>query len=104
MVRDTTIAATQEATAVAEPFAQAMLSTKLMGTVTAVLVKEGDKVSAGQPLVRIDARDLDAKRQQVQAGIASAEAKYSQWPCLRSKRNSASGSFFSSWTSSSVYL
>ena len=53
-----------------------MLSTKLMGTVTAVLVKEGDKVSAGQPLVRIDARDLDAKRQQVQAGIASAEAMY----------------------------
>lgn len=76
VVRDTTIAATQEATAVAEPFAQAMLSTKLMGTVTAVLVKEGDKVSAGQPLVRIDARDLDAKRQQVQAGIASAEAMY----------------------------
>ena len=76
VVRDTTIAATQEATAIAEPFAQAMLSTKLMGTVTAVLVKEGDKVSAGQPLVRIDARDLDAKRQQVQAGIASAEAMY----------------------------
>ncbi|HEX4932257.1 MAG TPA: efflux RND transporter periplasmic adaptor subunit, partial [Gemmatimonadaceae bacterium] len=76
VVRDTTITATQEATAVAEPFAQATLSTKLMGTVTAVLVREGDKVAAGQPLVRIDARDLDAKRQQVQAGIASAEAMY----------------------------
>lgn len=76
VVRDTSVMATQEATAVAEPFAQATVSTKLMGTVTAVLVKEGDRVAAGQPLVRIDARDLDAKRQQVQAGIASAEAMH----------------------------
>lgn len=75
VVRDSLIPATQEATAVAEPFAQATLSTKLMGTVIAVLVKEGDRVVAGQPLVRIDARDLDAKRQQVQAGIAGAEAQ-----------------------------
>ena len=76
VVRDTTVTATQEATAIAEPFAQATVSTKLMGTVIAVLVKEGDRVAAGQPLVRIDARDLDAKRQQVQAGIASAEAMH----------------------------
>lgn len=75
VVRDSLIPAMQEATAVAEPFAQATLSTKLMGTVVAVLVREGDRVSAGQPLVRIDARDLDAKRQQVQAGIAGAEAQ-----------------------------
>lgn len=75
VVRDSLVPATQEATAVAEPFAQATLSTKLMGTVVAVLVKEGDRVAAGQPLVRIDARDLDAKRQQVQAGIAGAEAQ-----------------------------
>lgn len=76
VVQDTTVAAVQEATAVAEPFAQATLSTKLMGTVTAVLVKEGDRVVAGQPLVRIDARDLAAKQEQVQAGIASAEAMH----------------------------
>lgn len=76
VVQDTTIAATQQATAVAEPYAQATVSTKLMGTVTAVLVKEGDRVAAGQPLVRIDARDLAAKQEQVQAGIASAEAMH----------------------------
>lgn len=75
VVRDSLIPATQEATAVAEPFAQATLSTKLMGTVVAVLVNEGDRVTAGQPLVRIDARDLDAKRQQVLAGISGAEAQ-----------------------------
>ncbi len=75
VVRDSLIPSTQEATAVAEPYAQATVSTKLMGTVIAVLVKEGDRVTTGQPLVRIDARDLDAKRAQVQAGIAGAEAQ-----------------------------
>lgn len=45
-----------------------------MGTVTAVLVQEGDQVQAGQLLARIDARDLDAKSAQVAASIADAEA------------------------------
>jgi RND family efflux transporter MFP subunit len=76
VVRDSTVTATLDATAIAEPYAQATVSTKLMGTVTAVLVKEGDRVVAGQPLVRIDARDLDARRQQLRAGIASAEAMH----------------------------
>lgn len=74
VVRDTTISATFDATGIAEPFAQATLSTKLMGTVTAVRVREGDQVQAGQVLATIDARDLDARREQVRSGIASAEA------------------------------
>jgi len=74
VVRDTTMEATQDVSAVAEPIAQATLGTKLMGTVTAVLVKEGDRVKAGQVLARIDARDLEAKRAQVLAGIAGADA------------------------------
>ncbi len=74
IVQDTTIDAMLEATGVAEPFAQATLSTKMMGTITAVLVKEGDRVRTGDPLVRIDARDLDARREQIVAGIAGAEA------------------------------
>lgn len=73
-VADTTVSSTFDATGVAEPFAQATLSTKLMGSVTAVLAREGDRVAAGQPLVRIDARDLAAKQSQVSAGIAEAEA------------------------------
>ncbi len=76
VMRDTTIASTTQASAVATPFAQATVSTKLMGTVTAVLVREGAHVRAGDPLVRIDARDLDAKRQQVKASMASAEAMH----------------------------
>jgi multidrug efflux pump subunit AcrA (membrane-fusion protein) len=51
-----------------------MVSTKLMGTVTSVLVHEGDVVRSGQVLVQIDARDLNAKASQVAAAIADAEA------------------------------
>ena len=73
-VNDTVIDATFDASGVAEPFQQATLSTKLMGSVVAVLVREGDVVAAGQPLVRIDARDLAAKEAQVAASVADAEA------------------------------
>ncbi|MDE3174444.1 MAG: efflux RND transporter periplasmic adaptor subunit [Gemmatimonadota bacterium] len=74
VVRDTTVATTLDAAGTAEPIAEATLSTKLMGAVTAVLVHEGDVVAAGQPLVHIDARDLAARDSQVQASIASARA------------------------------
>lgn len=75
-VRDTTIQATLEASGVAEPLRQASLSTRIMGTVTAVLVQEGDAVRAGQTLVRIDARELGAKSAQVAASIGAAEAMH----------------------------
>lgn len=73
-LRDTMIASTFEAHGVAEPVQQATLSTKLMGTVTAVTVHEGDVVSSGQLLVQIDARDLGAKANQVAASVADAQA------------------------------
>jgi RND family efflux transporter MFP subunit len=74
VVPDTTVAATLDAAGTAGPIAEATLSTKLMGAVTAVLVHEGDVVAAGQPLVHIDARDLAARASQVQASIAGARA------------------------------
>lgn len=76
VVKDTTVQATFDATGTAQPMQQATLSTKLMGTVTAVLVQEGDQVLAGQPLVQLDARDLMAKEAQVNASIADADAMY----------------------------
>jgi RND family efflux transporter MFP subunit len=45
-----------------------------MGTITDVLVHEGDVVRSGQPVLHIDARDLTAKSAQVAASIADAEA------------------------------
>ena len=73
VVHDTTIDAAFDAAGVAAPIQQATLSTKLMGTVTDVLVKEGDRIAAGQVLVRIDARDLSAKSAQIAASVAEAE-------------------------------
>ena len=73
-VRDTTLEAVFEASGVASPLRQAMLSTKLTGTVLDVHVREGDMVAAGQPLVRLDARDLAAKQAQIAASIDEAEA------------------------------
>jgi RND family efflux transporter MFP subunit len=72
--RDTLVRAMLEAAGVAEPLQQATLSTRLMGTVTAVAVQEGDRVRRGQVLVRIDAREIDAKRGQTTAGVQGAEA------------------------------
>ena len=76
VVHDTIVDASFDAGGVAAPIQQATLSTRLMGTVTDVLVREGDRVAAGQQLVRIDARDLSAKSAQVAASIAEAEAMY----------------------------
>ena len=76
VVHDTTIDAAFDAAGVAAPIQQATLGTRLMGTVTDVLVREGDRVAAGQQLVRIDARDLSAKAAQVTASIAEAEAMH----------------------------
>lgn len=74
-VLDTVIPATVEAAGIAAPIEQATLSTRLMGTVTEVLVREGDAVRRGQVLVRLDTRDLAAKDDQVRAGLAAAEAQ-----------------------------
>ncbi len=73
-LRDTTITAGLDLPGVAEPLRQATLSTKLMGTVTRVLVQEGDVVRSGQVLLSIDARELTAKSAQVSASIESATA------------------------------
>jgi RND family efflux transporter MFP subunit len=51
----------------------ATLVSKLFAEVQDVLVKPGDKVRAGQTLVRLDARDLQAQRTQAEAGLAAAE-------------------------------
>jgi RND family efflux transporter MFP subunit len=59
---------------VAEAFQEATLSTRLMGSVTAVLVQEGDRVTTGQTLVRLDARELAAKAEQIEASFTAATA------------------------------
>jgi RND family efflux transporter MFP subunit len=73
-VLDTTLDAVIDAAGTAEPFARATLSTKIMGTVVAVLAREGDAVRKDQPLVRLDARELTARASHAAAAVAEADA------------------------------
>ena len=77
-VRDTLLPAVVEAAGLAQPIQRATLGTKLMGTVTEVRVREGDRVTGGQVLLRVDARDVEAKRTQARAAAAAAEAVYQE--------------------------
>ena len=54
----------------------ANVSTRMMGYVTKVHVKVGQKVSAGQLLVSVNSADLQAKKAQVEASILQATAGY----------------------------
>ncbi|MCS6806884.1 MAG: efflux RND transporter periplasmic adaptor subunit [Acidobacteriota bacterium] len=50
-----------------------VLSAKVVGSVTAVHVREGDRVRPGQVLVEIDNRDTTAQLRRAQAGTSEAE-------------------------------
>jgi multidrug efflux pump subunit AcrA (membrane-fusion protein) len=59
------------------PLQESVLSTQQSGTVTAVYVNEGQHVSAGQVLARLDDSLLRAQLAQQQALVAQARAKLS---------------------------
>jgi len=52
------------------------MAPKVYGTVAEVLVKDNEPVRAGQVLVRIDARDYQAKVDQARAALQAAEANF----------------------------
>lgn len=54
----------------------ANISTRVMGRITNIYVKAGDKVNKGQLLATISDEDIRAKRAQTEAMIAEAEAAY----------------------------
>ncbi|MFN7950833.1 MAG: efflux RND transporter periplasmic adaptor subunit [bacterium] len=54
---------------------EAGLAPRIQAAVREVLVNPGDRVEAGQVLVRLDARDTTAKLSQAQAALASAQAE-----------------------------
>jgi membrane fusion protein, multidrug efflux system len=53
----------------------ALLAAALGGLVEAVLVKQGDQVTAGQPLLRVDTRIHGARLEQAQADLEQAQAE-----------------------------
>lgn len=56
------------------PYAQAQLAPRIMSTVSAVYVREGDRVRAGQVLVRLEAKDLAAQAASANWALGSAKA------------------------------
>jgi multidrug resistance efflux pump len=56
------------------PVHHADLAFRIGGRVVEVLVKEGDQVKAGQPLVKLDATELNAVWRQAQADLAGLQA------------------------------
>ena len=52
----------------------AMISTRVMGYITSIKVKAGDQVKQGQLLATIANEDMKAKKAQVEASVAEAEA------------------------------
>jgi len=59
-----------------EAIQNAIISTRLMGTITSVNVKIGNRVRKGQLLLRINSQDLQAKKKQAKAGIIKANTAF----------------------------
>lgn len=51
-----------------------VLSSQVMGVITSLRVREGDRVKAGQVLIEIDDRDAAVQVQKAQAGLRQAES------------------------------
>ncbi len=60
------------------PARYAAVGAQLGGMVTQLLVSEGDQVTPGQVLVRMDGRELELQLAQAEAGVAGAEARLAQ--------------------------
>src|SRR5581483_5994965 len=52
------------------------IGSKLGGRISEVLVREGQEVKQGDPLIRFEAYDLTARRADAEAAVAQAEANY----------------------------
>ena len=63
-----------EATGTVRSKTTSVVSSRIMGTIIAIHVREGDRVRAGQTLIEIDSRDATAQLQKSQAGMREAES------------------------------
>src|SRR4029079_14671604 len=61
-----------------QPKRQVNVSANTTGRVTRVAVEEGQRVKAGQFLLEIDARSLDAQLQRGEASVAAAQSSLQQ--------------------------
>ena len=72
-VKSTPVAEGYEAVGTVRSKTTSVLSSKTVGNILAVHVREGDRVRAGQLLIEIDDRDSRAQLQKVQAGLREVQ-------------------------------
>ncbi len=67
---------TVSATGTLRPVDSVEVSSKITARISSVLVKENDRVTAGQTVATLDGKDYEAKREQAQYKVINAKAKY----------------------------
>lgn len=67
---------TVSATGTLRPVDSVEVSSKITARISSVLVKENDRVTAGQTVATLDGKDYEAKREQAQYKVVNAKAKY----------------------------
>lgn len=67
-----------EATGTVRSKTTVVLSSKVMGVVTGLRVREGDRARAGQVLIEIDNRDANAQLQKAEAGLRQAQEGFAE--------------------------
>ena len=64
------------------PIFQAVLSSRIQGTIDRLLVREGTTVVKGQPLIQLDNRDVEADLARVSAEVENAKAQLDRMETL----------------------
>mgnify|MGYP003331775299 FL=1 len=64
---------------------QATLSSRIQGTIDALLVREGSRVSKGQTLIQLDSRDVQADVARASAEVENAKAQLDRMQSLYSQ-------------------
>ncbi|WP_462332016.1 efflux RND transporter periplasmic adaptor subunit, partial [Schwartzia sp. (in: firmicutes)] len=75
-VKKQDLKSTVSATGTLRPLNSVEVSSKITARIKTVLVKENDKVKAGQTVATLDGKDFEAKREQAQYKVVNAKAKY----------------------------
>ncbi len=76
VVKAVEIPQTYEVTATVRSANTSMVSAKLMGTVTEIMVKTGDRVKKGQLLLKISSPEINARLRQAKDGLEQARQAY----------------------------
>lgn len=75
-VRRLDLKSTVSATGTLRPVDSVEVSSKITARIKTVLVKENERVTAGQTVATLDGKDYEARREQAQYKVVNAKAKY----------------------------